>query len=58
MDTTEKRLSNRTEDEGMDMIGNNHMVEDTMMDSERVERVHRGVVMVKHWSNDAAEMNR
>jgi hypothetical protein len=41
MDTTEKRLSNRTEDEGMDMIGNNHMVEDTMMDSERVERVHR-----------------
>jgi hypothetical protein len=56
MDTTEELLSKRSEVEGMDMVGN-HMVEDTTLDLERVERVHRGVVMAKNQSNDGAETN-
>jgi hypothetical protein len=56
MDTTEERLSKRPEVECTDMAGD-HMVEDTMPDLEWVERVHGGVVMVKHQSDDGAEMN-
>jgi hypothetical protein len=57
MDTMEERLLNRPEMEGMDMM-DNHMVEDTMMDLVQVERVHGGVVMTKHQSDDGAETNR
>jgi hypothetical protein len=57
MDTMEERLLNRPEMEGMDMM-DNHMVEDTMMDLVQVERVHGGVVMMKHQSDDGAETNR
>jgi hypothetical protein len=57
MDTMEERLLNRPEMEGMDMM-DNHMVEDTMMDLVQVERVHGGVVMTKHHSDDGAETNR
>jgi hypothetical protein len=56
MDIAEEHLSNQPKVEGMDMA-ENHMVEDTMMDSVWVERVHQGLVMVKHQSNDGAEMN-
>jgi hypothetical protein len=55
MGTTEECLSKRLEVEGMDMMGN-HMVENTLSDLEWVQRVHEGVVMVKHRSNDGAEM--
>jgi hypothetical protein len=55
MDTTEERMSNRSEVEGMDMIGN-CMMEDTMMDSVQVERVHKGVVMVKHRSDNGVDV--
>jgi hypothetical protein len=34
------------------------MVEDTMMEVERVEREHRGMVLVKHRIDDGAERNR
>jgi hypothetical protein len=57
MDTAKECISNRPEVEGMDMVGN-HMVEDMMMDSVLVERVHMGVVMAKHRSDDGAETNR
>jgi hypothetical protein len=57
MDTMEERMLNRPEMEGMDMM-DNHMVEDTMMDLVQVERVHGGVVMMKHQSDDGAETNR
>jgi hypothetical protein len=53
----EECMSNRPEVEGMDMAGN-HMVEDMTMDSVLVERVHMGVVMTKHRSDDGAETNR
>jgi hypothetical protein len=35
-----------------------HMVEDTMTEVERVEREHRGMVLVKHRIDDGAERNR
>jgi hypothetical protein len=57
MDTMEERMLNRPEMEGMDMM-DNHMVEDTTMDLVQVERVHGGVVMMKHQSDDGAETNR
>jgi hypothetical protein len=57
MDMAEECMSNRSEVEGMDMAGN-HMVEDMTMDSVLVERVHMGVVMMKHRSDDGAETNR
>jgi hypothetical protein len=57
MDMTNERLSNRPGVETMDIAGN-HTVDDTMMDLVRVERVHGGMVMVEHHSDDAMETNR
>jgi hypothetical protein len=47
MDTIDEHMSKRMEMETMDMM-NNHMMEDTTSDLEWVERVHGGVVVVKH----------
>jgi hypothetical protein len=39
-------------------VAGKHMVEDTTMNSEQLERVGGGVVMPHHWSDDAVEINR
>jgi hypothetical protein len=43
--------------ESMDIVSI-HMVEDTMTEVERVEREHRGMMLVKHQINDGAKRNQ
>jgi hypothetical protein len=57
MDTVEERLSKRPKVEGMNMI-DNHIVEDTTPNLDEVERVHEGVMMVKHQNENGTERNR
>jgi SOS-response transcriptional repressor LexA len=57
MDTMEERLSKWVKAKGMDMT-DNYIVEDTTLNLEEVERVHKGVMMVKHQNENGTERNR
>jgi hypothetical protein len=58
MDMVEERLSNhRLEVESIDRE-NSDMREDLTVEVEVVEREHEGVVLVRHWTGDGAEMHR
>jgi hypothetical protein len=58
MDMMEERSSNhRPEVEGIDREDSD-MGEDTAVVVEVVEREHKSVVLVRHWTGDEAEMHR
>jgi SOS-response transcriptional repressor LexA len=57
MDTVKERLSKWVKAKGMDMT-DNYIVEDTTLNLEEVERVHKGVMMVKHQNENGTERNR
>jgi hypothetical protein len=57
MDMVERLSNHRPEVEGIDREDTD-MGEDMTVEVDVVEREHEGVVLVRHWTGDRAEMHR